>query len=401
MILCRTSRAFLPIGRRLLYRLPFAGFSRISKTNWNRAIALYTALSRNGGALGRMVRGMYYLDVWCERLAALPVPDGPHAFDLRGQSNKAFAWQASMVAACPALRFVSVKVHSTSEATALHRALRLSTTSLEGIKMQSSSPAEVELALRLLANLYSAGARLKIIDLSHLGSAMTHTVPGECNPQLKSPVEVLSLGVGPAPENVKPFAAFFPVQAGVLRNLELVVPVKTIQSDLLHLLRLAGSSITDLALSSLWHDAVSERYSRYGVGFDGPVFPSEAIALFPHLENLQITSFGGLSMHRLGLIQQHCQSLQTLNVAGSTWLADNPALSALVTPQYQEIVFSEPQVIKLLEGMPELVEVHLGSVPVRATNRLPSLTLAMRAKGTSLDFLACSGRCPSCGDYHY
>ena len=133
LVLCRTSRAFLPLGRRLLYRAPFASIPL--KVTWDRAIALYDVLSRNNGVVGRIVRSLHGLEIWCRRLAIVAAPKGAHAFDLRSQSSKVFAWQASIVAACPALRAVSVEIQSTSEATAMHRALGPSMASLEDIKL--------------------------------------------------------------------------------------------------------------------------------------------------------------------------------------------------------------------------------------------------------------------------
>ncbi|GAA5902140.1 hypothetical protein JCM8208_002486 [Rhodotorula glutinis] len=397
LVLCRISRAFLPTGRRLLYHAPFISLP----ATWDRAIVLHDTLSRDNGAIGRMVRNLYGLENWYRRLVHLVAPQGTHTFDLRGQPVKAFAWQASIVAACPSMRAVSVQIQSASEATVLHRALGPSMASLERIKLQSDSYLDAALALRVIANLYRAGCRLKAVELPDLDDTASRKSTEDGNPQLQHPVEDLTIHVSRGTECIELRAAFFPVQVGILRKLDLFFPSKISQVDLVRLLKLAGSSIVELKLSSSWCDVVSEDYAQYGVGFDGPVFPVEAMELFPRLERLKIMSFGALSVHRLSLIQQHCRNLQILDASGSSWLADNPAHSVLVTPQYQQVIFPEQRVAEVLEGMPRLKAVYLGNVPVRATNRLPTLRLAMKIRGTALYYTSCGVRCPSCGDYHW
>lgn len=336
LVLCRTSRAFLPLGRRLLYRAPFASIPLMVtlKVTWDRAIALYDVLSLNNGVVGRIVRSLHGLEIWCRRLAIVAAPKGAHAFDLRSQSSKVFAWQASIVAACPALRAVSVEIQSTSEATAMHRALGPSMASLDDIKLSASSLLEAELALRVLANLYRAGCRLNTVELSSLDCTVSRKAIEEQSVHLKHPFENMILRVRPQAQYLKPFAAFFSAQVGVLRKLDLFLPAKISQADLLHLFMIAGTSLMDLKLSSAWRDHVSRQYAGYGLGFDGPVFPAEAAKLFPRLERLTILNFGALSVERVGLLAQHCPNLQILIASGSIWLADNPALSLNVTPHW-------------------------------------------------------------------
>jgi len=402
LVLCRTSRAFLPLGRRLLYRAPFASIPLMVtlKVTWDRAIALYDVLSRNNGVVGRIVRSLHGLEIWCRRLAIVAAPKGAHAFDLRSQSSKVFAWQASIVAACPALRAVSVEIQSTSEATAMHRALGPSMASLEDIKLSASSLLEAELALRVLANLYRAGCRLNTVELSSLDCTVSRKAIEEQSVQLKHPFENMILRVRPQAQYLKPFAAFFSAQVGVLRKLDLFVPAKVSQADLLHLFKIAGTSLMDLKLSSAWRDHVSRQYAGYGLGFDGPVFPAEAAKLFPRLERLTILNFGALSVERVGLLAQHCPNLQILIASGSIWLADNPALSLNVAPHWQKAIFPERRVAELLEAMLHLVQVNLGRLPVRETDQLPTLSAAMTAKRVALDYDTCIECCEYCGEYH-
>ncbi|GAA5841762.1 hypothetical protein JCM9279_003096 [Rhodotorula babjevae] len=394
LALCRTSRAFLSTGRRLLYHAPCAIFVEAIEIDWDRAIALFDVLSRNGAAIGGTVRSLDRLDYWCYLLGALPAPDGPHAFDVRGQASKAFAWQVSIVASCSAARDVSVKVQTANEATALHRALGSCMATLECITMHPSL--DPDLALKFLNNLYRAGCRLKVVELSELEEASSRRSTKNGEAQLKHALEELRLYTSISMLLVKPLAAFFPVQVGILRKLELGFGHKVSresQVDLLHLFKLAGSSMTDLKLSSTWIDRVSFRYEMYGLGFDGPVFPVEVIQLLPRLERLTISSFGALCVERVGLLAQHCPNLQVLIASGSIWLADNPSTTIYNTPQWQKVIFPEQRVAELLCTVPRLVQVYLGGLPVRETDRLPSLTAAMTAQGVELDYAACIERC--------
>ena len=208
------------------------------------------------------------------------------------------------------------------------------------------------------------------------------------------------LRVRPRAQCLEPFAAFFSAQVGVLRKLDLFVPAKVSQADLLHLFKIAGTSLVDLKLSSAWRDHVSRQYAGYGLGFDGPVFPAEGAKLFPRLERLTILNFGALSVERVGLLAQHCPNLQILIASGSIWLADNPALSLNVTPHWQKAIFPERRVAELLEAMLHLVQVNLGRLPVRETDQLPTLSAAMTAKRVALDYDTCIECCEYCGEYH-
>jgi len=389
-------RALLPCARRLLYRQPLSG-----RSTWKRAILLHKRLAARGGALAKLVRNLDALDLWHAALAVLPL-NGAHAFQMRGMPD-AFAWQTSVLGLCSNLRRIACAMDSMPQATKLLRALGPSMASLSHVKLSttrwddSGSSFDGAVACHFLGNLHRAGCALQGLALPGVDPS---GIKQARMPQLEHNLEELAINMAKYLGDPTSFSVFLPVQVGILRKLDIDVPLQTTAADLQYLLTRVGGSLTTLRIASIWRKSTAYRYSRYGIGFTGPVLPLEAISLFPFLEHLTLERIGALSIARLQLLAQHCgANLRHLDASCSNWVADDGS-SVLHSPGWHKRVFPEHRVAEILGNFARLETVNLGRVPVRATDGLGHLEAAMQQMDVDLRYEQCHARCEGCGSYH-
>ncbi|GAA6057626.1 hypothetical protein JCM3770_005002 [Rhodotorula araucariae] len=395
--LCLVCRSFVPSARRFLYRQP-----TLYRTNWHKAIQLYEALASRNGHLGSLVRNLGTLAWWTSCLTRTNPPVVPLAFLVRGQSE-AFSWMASMLSICPGLQQVSLTMmRTTVEVTKVVKSLSSSFGSLKevGIAPYTDQDLDALVVKQFLLSVHSSKCTLRILKLwgpSHLEHKTSH--PHD-RPGNLCPLEELVLMLPKTPFPLICATQFLPVAVGTLRKIDLTFNTVSTPPELMHILRHIGPSLSILKLQAPVMETNVVSFKRYAVGFTNPVFPVEAIQLFPNLEHLTLSYFRALSVGRLESLAEHCPNLAVLDICYSVWIPDDPLLSPFDTPSYQAHVFPEHRVGEILSTFPRLQSVDLGNLPVRGVDSLDKLHTAMGHKDVALMYRTCIGRCPGCGDYH-
>ncbi|GAA5827014.1 hypothetical protein JCM5353_008887 [Sporobolomyces roseus] len=397
--LCLVSKQTLASAQAVLYRQPFLSLdyfiTRSGPRNaemvhlivQSRAQELLVTLEADDDRLGGLIRGTLSIHNWLVRMPQI-------------QATK---WYTAVLHACPNLQEVNFEFATVAELEVLLRILHLSPPVTDTSSSQSTRSSATERAQprcivfddtwkstpqnplhisHVLATLGRASVpSLNTVRLAYVKWSFTGL--SKYTPLFPFPIKHLRIET--TSSSLADSIALFPRSASTLKSFRFSNLSSKEALDLTPLAHLETAPLQNLELTFNKYSRYDDlTLSTYTTSSPHLQIHHEDFLSYPLLTSLVLSGTHGPSLLFLSRLAESSPLIHNLDLSNSRWISDSNPLSTV-----PDEIFPETRVLSALREFKQLVDIHLGLLPMVDGERYEYIVTALKSKGVKVCFDCC------------